>query len=63
MGARFPPAALHRHCRHCRDVIVGGDDWDGAIILPEIACGISGGCGIVFVVVVDLHVVGIIIPL
>jgi hypothetical protein len=44
-------------------VIVGGDDWDGAIILPEIACGISGGCGIVFVVVVDLHVVGIIIPL
>jgi hypothetical protein len=37
---------------YCPYPIVGGDDWEGAIILPEIACGSSCGGGFVVVVVV-----------
>lgn len=39
---------------YCPYPIVGGDDWEGAIILPEIACGSSCGGGFVVVVVVDV---------
>ena len=34
----------HRRC-HRRDASIVGEDWDGAIILPEISCGGGGGGG------------------
>ncbi len=45
-------ATFCRRRRHRRDASVGGKDWDGAIILPEITRGGGGvgGRGIVVVV-------------
>jgi hypothetical protein len=34
---------IRRRRRHRRDASIAGEDWDGAIIPPEITCGGGGG--------------------